>query len=73
MADQEQGYQIRLNTTVMPLVKLMSKRHEFSWANREEIARAIQECISEYENIRKEIGEHQDIHESSGAMKSTGI
>ena len=69
MAEPERGNIIRLDTTVMPLVRLMAKHREFSWAHREEIAWAIQECISEYESIRKEIEKHQDICESSGAMK----
>lgn len=69
MVDIERGNRIRLNTTVMPLVRLMVKHYEFSWAQREEIAWAIQECISEYERIGEEIEKHQDTCESSGVIK----
>ena len=47
----ERGSMINLNMAVMPLVRLMLKRHQFSWAQREEIAYAIQECITEYESL----------------------
>ena len=69
MADPERGEIFHLNVVVMPLVRLMAKHHEFSWAHREEIAWAIQECISEYESIRQEIEKHQTVCETSGGMK----
>lgn len=44
----------QLNIVVMPLVRLMEMHHEFSWANREEIAWAIAETIREHEALHDE-------------------
>ncbi len=45
---------INLSVVVMPLVRLLKSRSEFSWAQREEIAWALQETILEHESIHNE-------------------
>jgi len=46
-----------LPLVVMPLVKLL-KDANITWAQRQDIAMAILECIRCYESLMKEGGEH---------------